>query len=158
VADNEIDGSSWVDELLGELDAKKQQQDYDSDLARAAIVATPEMFRRLRDQVGKDCYRYNERRHGNLEFIPQEYGFIVRHSPFPSFELTASAQHGSSGTIPYTGHRKNSSSAHEEKIEGNITVIAKGQDQFYYRLDGTDYASERAVSRELLRNLLAALG
>ena len=60
---------------------------------------------------------------------------------------------GRSG-IQYVETRKASSSNAPKKREGTIPIIGKAQDDFYYRIDGQEYASEAEASEHLLKPLL----
>jgi|SRR5438128_1124523 len=53
--------------------------------------------------------------------------------------------------------QKKNSSASDRREEKTIPIIAKGQDAFFYRIDGEDVASEDEASSRLLKPLLESL-
>jgi hypothetical protein len=76
--------------------------------------------------------------------------FWIKRDAYPTFYLGIQMLRG---RIKYDATQKKSFSARESRIDGTIIIICTGQDEFYYRLDGEDVASEAQLAERLLTRL-----
>jgi hypothetical protein len=119
----------------------------DAEFRLDAIARTPDMFDRL---CGALRLYASSHATAALNAKAEESSFRISRSVFPTLFLQIQIQRGAIG---YVATRKRNTSAGEDRVSGTIVVFCAGQDQFYYRLDGDDIASEVQLAQHLLTGL-----
>lgn len=144
----------WMDDFLNERDARRGDSQHQAQLHNLALERTADMFRRLHDRIKGDIDKYTARTGHRVTFSSKGTYCEVQTHEFPSIFLRLDLIHG--GIQVRTSIRE-SSGAQNEPAESIIEIIAKGQDQIYFRLAGENLARESQVSARLLKPLLALL-
>jgi hypothetical protein len=112
-----------------------------------AIDRTPDMFNRLCGALQQYASSHAA---AALSAKAEESSFRISRSAFPAFFLQIQIQRGAIG---YTATRRKNASARDDRVSGTIVIFCAGQDQFYYRLDGDDIASEVQLAQHLITGL-----
>jgi len=151
----------WMEKLLADRENKRRDSERSSQLSSMATNATPDMLSRLSAQVAADTKKYAESTGDasiSCETIPAAYadGFQVDRRALPTFSLNVGID--TSGIRYRETRRTSSSSPQAVSREGTILIMARGQDELYYRIEGKDYGCESEVSEYFLRPLLSLLG
>jgi hypothetical protein len=118
-----------------------------AEFRQDAIAYTPEMFRRLCEALRRHS---SEHVAAGLAAKDEGGSFQVRRSAYPTLFLQIQAQRG---FISYVAVQRKAASGRDSRNEGAIVIVCAGQDQFYYRLDGDDIASEAQLAEHLLARL-----
>jgi hypothetical protein len=149
--------SEWMDRFLGKQEHRRGQREADTMLLAVAISATPEMTTDLIKQLEEDLKQYTLATGNQIRFERTPTGaVIVRDGTFPAFSLHIDRDQRGQPVVHCKRIITQSSNSGSVPVSFDIQIIAKGQDDFWYRFQGEDQARE-AMSESLLTPLLSRL-
>ena len=145
----------WMADLLTQTEARRANARLQAHMHQVATEKTGEMLAKLRERMKSDIERYAAGTGHSLTFTAQEeQSFEVRGDEFPAVFIRLEA---GSAAIKVRTSVKKSATANERFSDLTIEIIAKAQDNLYYRIKGDDFRDVGDVSETLLSPLLSRL-
>jgi len=148
----------WMDDFLTNKNRREKQHDDDMALLGLAKSATPLMFNRLGQRLIEDTKRFTTATRKQLDvgfrpLFPNGPEFVCgRDNRLPHVLLRLEKDFDNNPIIHGTLSTK-SFDSQEEMKQFDIHIIARGQDQIFYRLNGRE-CSEGEISKNVLGPLL----